>query len=246
MENDFFLKQINESYQYFNHWLYSNESLDENESIVKNSIYCKLHDKFWEDHLATTNDPESYLHNCIGCGLDEGANNVNYFLETNKECNNIRYYLTIYSLLFYIQAEKIGVIYNEIGFRTHKNEFDWNQFPNLKMIKNWANFFKHPKSYMFLHHPTFYLESDSNNPNFMLTEIIDNNFIQQFYKAGAKNDELRNKLINQENVKVFFPDLLSTTKLLCEEFEKIITLIINDELIFEKLKIFNKVDYDTE
>jgi len=80
----------------------------------------------------------------------------------------------------------------------------------------------------------------------LLTEIIDDNFVQQFYKGGAKNDELRNRLINQDNVKVFFSDLLSTTKLLCEEFEKIITLIITEELIFKKLKMFNEVDYDME
>jgi len=74
------------------------------------------------------------VHNCIRDGLDEGAHNIDYFLDTNKEFNNIRFYSTIYYLLFYIQAEKIG-IYNEIDFKTNKNEFDWNQFPNLKMIK---------------------------------------------------------------------------------------------------------------
>ena len=135
-------------------------------------------------------------------------------------------------MLFYLQAERMAVIYSELGFikiQRKKKVFDWCKSPELLRIKYWANFFKHPKAYMLLHHPSFFIQGDPNIPNFMVNEIIDEKFIQTFYKGDEKNLDLRDKLLNKDGVIIIFPNLVKFTKDLCREFEKLVDLIVSDE-----------------
>ncbi len=240
----YFLKQATESADYFSKWFerYDSEILDDQNSPLKKSLFWDIHDAFLKHNQSKTENPDTYAHNCIGCNLEEGARAINYFLQTNKECFNVQYYLNIYSFLFYAQAERLAVIYKEIGFVNGYSEFDWEKFPNLQLIKYWANFFKHPKAYMFLHHPEYYIVSDPEKPNFLITLIIDNRFVDRFYQGKKHNTELRELLENKDKVKIFFPDLVETTKTLCEEFEKIIGTITSDSDIIEKLNAYTTIE----
>lgn len=241
----FFLSQTLECYDYFDKWLYPKESeiLEFDGIPLKKSLYCDLFDTFLKHNQEKHQDPEIIAHNCIGCNFEEGARTIHYFLKTNKECLSVQYYLNLYSLLFYTHSERLAVIYKEIGFtQKNKTEFDWAAFPNLKMIKYWANFFKHPKAYMFLHHPDFYIDSDPEKPNFIITQVIDNNFVKEFYRAGADNNALRKLLENKENVKIFFPDLIETTKKLCKEFESIISVINSDKNFIDQLNHYTTIE----
>ena len=82
---------------------------------------------------------------------------------------------------------------------------------------------------MLLHHPSFFIQGDPKIPNFMVNEIIDEKFIQTFYKGDEKNLNLRDKLLNKDGVIVIFPNLMEFTKDLCREFEKLVDLIVSDE-----------------
>jgi hypothetical protein len=145
----------------------------------------------------------------------------------------------MYTLVFYLQAERLAVIYEELGYtQKGKTEFDWNRFPNLQNIKYWANFFKHPKSYMLLHHPIFYLEGDPDIPNILVNDIINEVFIRNYYNGPKKNEELRNRIANQDLVNIIFPNLLTFTTKACNEFEKIIEVITKDENHIKKLANF--------
>lgn len=239
-----FLEQAKESADYFSKWFdcYDNEILDDQNLPLKKSLFCDIHDAFLKYNQNKIANPDSYAHNCIGCNLEEGARAINYFLHSNTNCLNLQYYLNIYSFLFYAQAERLAVIYKEIGFTNEKLEFDWEKFPNLRMIKYWANFFKHPKAYMFLHHPEYYIESDQERPNFLITLVIDNSFVDRFYQGQKRNTELRELLENKDKVKIFFPDLVTTTKTLCNEFSKIIEVINSDNSIIEKLNSYTTIE----
>lgn len=238
--NQYFKQQVQQSAEYFENWFYRKES-----NVFKFegkpqeiSLYYDLYDVFSKYHQNQKGKERDIAHNCIGCNFEEGARNILLFFNFNKEVNSEKYFLTMYTLLFYLQAEKLGVIYKEIGYSKNsrgKIEFDWTLFPELQRIKFWANFFKHPKSFMLLHHPLFFIEGDPYIPNFLVNGVINEQFIHKYYKGDNHNDDLRFTLENQENFIVIFPSILEFTKSLCTEFERIIHTISNDKKVIEQL-----------
>jgi hypothetical protein len=244
--NQYFKLQVQESAEYFENWFYRKEGkvIEFQGKPQKISLYCDLYDVFSKHHQNQEGKERDIAHNCIGCNFEEGARNILLFFNYNKEVNSERYFLTMYTLLFYLQAEKLGVIYKEIGYSKMskgKIEFNWTSFPELQRIKFWANFFKHPKSFMFLHHPSFFIEGDPDIPNFLVKGVIDEQFIQKYYKCDKHNDDLRLTLENQENFIVIFPSILEFTKSLCTELEKIIQVISNDKKLIEQLVPYTTV-----
>lgn len=224
----YFLNQISECSKYFNDWLYNNQ-LD---TAGGSSFYCRLFDLFHDYHFEKEGKTS---HNCIGCNLEEGARNIELFFKYNNEVESVKYFLTLYTLLFYLQAERLAVIYKEAGIINYDGKFDWSKFPVLQLIKYWANFFKHPKFYMLLHHPIFYLDGDPDVPNFLINGMIDDEFIHKFYKSDKQNAELKLLLGNKDNFIILFPNMLELTKSLCMEFESIIYVIEGKSELISKL-----------
>lgn len=231
--DNYFQEQVNAASNYFEDWIYSRNcnTPDVKNKTEQTSYYSQLHSTFssiYKSHGLS----HTFKHNCIGCNLEEGAKNIELFFKYNKNVQSERYFLTLFTMLFYLQAERMAVIYSELGFikiQRKKKVFDWCKTPELLRIKYWANFFKHPKAYMLLHHPSFFIQGDPNIPNFMVNEIIDEKFIQTFYKGDEKNLDLRDKLLNKDGVIIIFPNLVKFTKDLCREFEKLVDLIVSDE-----------------
>jgi hypothetical protein len=231
-EEVYFQKQIKESLDFFEAWLYPNtyRNLTYNGVPIKKSLFI--------DKLAVLSHiNEEYKHNCLPCNLTDGANLILSFLVNNLNCTNIRYFTNLYSILLYQQAERLGVIYYQLDYKTN-NEFDWSQFPNLQTIKYWANFFKHPKSSLFIHHPTFHIESYPNNPNIMYDGNINSEFVKKYFSGRKFNEELKSLLLNK-NFKIFFPDLIKYTKLICTESDFLISTILSNEDNIEKLKCYS-------
>lgn len=239
----YFSNQTVECAEYFESWLYPTETRNKLTGNKK-SIYDSLYTTFSDNYRQKTGKPEIIAHNCIGCNFDDSASNILYFLNSNKNSQHIQYYLRIYTFLFYEHAERLGVIYKELGFVDGNNKFNWSLFPALQSIKYWANFFKHPKSAMLLHHPDFFIDSDPNKPNFMINEIINDDFIKTYYKGDKSNDELRDKLANKNHVKIFYPNLIVTTKALCAEFAKIVDTIKSNQSYIDKLEPYTTIESD--
>jgi hypothetical protein len=236
----YFKNQVKFASEHFEEWLNNKESI----LFGSHSIYNDLYDTFSSYHKSQKGKENDIAHNCIGCNFDEGARNIQLFFKYNLDVNSERYFLTMYSLLFYLQAERLGVIYKEIGFvKTVRNKevFDWLAFPELQRIKCWANFFKHPKDFMLLHHPSFFIEGDPNIPNFLVNGVINDSFIQKYYKGDNHNKDLRLILENKENFIVIFPNLLDFTVKLCLEFERIVDKIKNDTATIEKLAPYTTI-----
>jgi hypothetical protein len=222
-ENTFFSTQTQEVYEYFESWLFSYSENKTNDGNKK-SIYCDLYDFFYKKEIDSNKSDSKNYHNCIGCNFEEGCFTILDYLRRFSGSTSISPYLTIYSLLFYHQAERLAVIYKELRYTSGKN-FDWVSFPTLRTIKHWANFFKHPKAYMFLHHPSYFIETDPEKPNFLIQGIINTDFVDNFYKASADNTQLLQLFENGKKFKIFYPDLLQLTKDLCTEFSNIIPII---------------------
>jgi len=238
-----FLNQTIECADYFEKWFYPSDNRNKLTGNKK-SVYDVLYVTFSDNYKRKTGRPEMIAHNCIGCNFDDSALSILYFLNSNKNCANIEYYLNIYTFLFYGHAERLGVIYKELGFVDGNNKFDWSSFPALQSIKYWANFFKHPKSAMLLHHPDYFIDTDPSKPNFFINEIINDKFIKTYYKCDKSNDELREKLANKNHVKIFYPDLVETTKHLCDEFSKIVDTIISNQTFIDKLEPYTTIESD--
>jgi hypothetical protein len=237
----YFQKKIKESFDIFDSWLFPStyQNFTFNDSALKKAVFLDQLDEL-------NNDNGVYNHNCIPCNLTDGAGLIYQFLQNNTNCESIRYFVTIYSLLLYLQAERFGVIYKDLEYdylnKKGNKEFNWKSFPELLLVKRWANFFKHPKSSMFIHHSTFHIEGYPKNPNFMFDGIINSDFIEKYYANENSNSELSEKLLNK-NFKVFFPDLVEFTKLICGESDKLITIINSKKENVEKLKRFSNNTY---
>lgn len=229
--------------EFFEQW--HNKLKSASPDSVDRSRYCMLFDAFEDrerqEYLVQgkTVDGVSF-HNCIGCNIEEGCLNVLYFLKCFSETENVRTYLTVYSLLFYTLAERLAVVYKELGL-VNGRDFDWTKFPVLRNIKHWANFFKHPKAYMFLHHPNYFIENDPDRPNFMIEGEVDSTFVDSFYRAGADNDELRRLFGNRKGWTIVFPDLLQLTKDMCQEIDQACDFFLKSDNI-EKLRAFTLED----
>lgn len=245
IESNYFSEQTKLVADFFEKW--HNELKINSVEKGQRSRYCLLYDAFEDrerkelEENGINDAGRTSFHNCIGCNFEEGCLNILDFVKQFAGTEKVRTYLTIYSLLFYTLAERLAVVYHELGVVNGK-KFDWSQFPILRNIKHWANFFKHPKAYMFLHHPDYFLEKDPDRPNFMIEGEVDSSFVDLFYRAGADNEALRQLLGNKKGWKVIFPDLLLFTKDLCKEVDNAFDFILKSENI-EKLRPFTLKDY---
>lgn len=167
-------------------------------------LFCKLHEV---DYL---NNHERG-HVCIACTLDEGVCNVERFLSgiKNEKIENdfdANYMFTTYFLLLYLTVEKLHTIFKFIGITL---DFVEKQWPVLIEIRKWANFIKHPKGFMFTHHPKFIFEDEFENENASATktQYIDYSFIKKFY-SNENDEKFKQNILqiaNKENIAVLIP-----------------------------------------
>jgi hypothetical protein len=171
---------------------------DDNESEY-DTFLCKIHDNF------------TLGHNCIACNLNESNRRVEAYLLNYKLYDNPEYSISNLIMLLYLQVECILeylklLKLNESFLLQFDELFLQNKFQTLYKIKRWANFFKHPKAFMFSHHPIWKYEEFTNLYKESTDLIIDTSFVQKYYSDGSKNKELYTKLSNIEYIEVLLPN----------------------------------------
>ena len=77
--------------------------------------------------------------------------------------SNADYYFCNYILLLYLFVERVDQIFaviNKDGKSKIFNDYHHHNFHTLRRINKWANFFKHPKEFLFTHWPTYYFAAE--------------------------------------------------------------------------------------
>lgn len=170
-------------------------------------LFCKLHN---DEYLGSAEKDSTNSHNCIACNLQDGNLKIYKFLnELGKvdTSEDIEYASTIFYLLLYLQVEKFHTIFKFIGITFEYVEQNWEP---LMQIRKWANFIKHPKGFLFTHHPTFIYEDNSTIPTLKANkqnQIIDYDIIKKFYTRET-DDGFKNTIKevgNKRNIVVILP-----------------------------------------
>lgn len=182
-------------------------------------LFCKLHE---EDYLGSPENDTTISHNCIACNLQDGNLKLYKFLNELapvKTSEDIEYASIIYYLLLYLQVEKFHTIFKFIGITFDYVEQNWE---TLVQIRKWANFIKHPKGFLFTHHPNYIFEDDTTIPSLQAdkknNQLFQYGEIKKFYSResddGFKNTI--NEIGNKKNITVVLPCPLRIMKEYCK------------------------------
>lgn len=162
-------------------------------------VFCILH----ENEYLGTSHPKS--HSCIACNLNESLENIYIFLVQNNS-NNLEYSFSVYILLSYLLVEKLTTIFKHIGITLEYVEKKWMV---LIEIRKWANFVKHPKGFLFSHHPKYFFEDDSIPLKYQKWKKIDyTSCVEPLYKREdeKKYQETIKRFGNKKNLLVIIPN----------------------------------------
>jgi len=215
--------------------IFENQVFDGDPRVSK---FCWLH--FWDE------EDKSRNHNCIACNLADQTGMIRDFLSSYEHIEEIEYGFLQYVLLLYLLDERLRVIYSAV-FQGEDNKFKIEN-PIFDEIRIWANFFKHPKAFLFTHHPQ-YFESETfraieDKSEFQV--IMDFEFVKKYYHKTSKKEqleELAGILANKRNVVVTIPNLVNFTKNISESINSIIITLTYSKGIIEKLDAFSAIPY---
>lgn len=174
---------------------------------------CKIHEAF--------GGMNGEHHNCLGCNFADSTNLISRYLEKNEELTDIQQDFTVYILLLYLLVERIEIVFDIIQLPDTYRE---KHFKAFQQVRKWANFIKHPKSFILTHHPTYDFENSGTINEQTFTETINEQFVTHFYRHTDQTDqkkankELYNRLRNKKDVLVVFPDIAKLTDKLCYSY----------------------------
>ena len=208
--------------------IFSIEAMDEDETPKS----CKIHDAFGGL------DGQQH-HNCLGCNFADSTNLIFRHLQRHEELSDIQQDFTVYILLLYLLVERVEIVFEIIQLPDTYRE---KHFKVFQQIRKWANFIKHPKSFILTHHSVYDFENSGTIYDKPFTETVNEQFVTQFYKGHSNQDdqkkqnkELYNRLRNKKDVLVLFPDIAKLTHKLCYSYNKFIDLIINNDVYIDIL-----------
>jgi len=189
------------------------------------SKFCYIH-----KHLESgTKD-----HNCLGCNLNNILMFTQVQIQQALKMDNIEhiYFQVIMSL--YLAVERMDTVLNIVNINKPYRD---KHFKTIHRIRKWANFIKHPKAFMFCHHPSFTFNGCSFNSTIRkeFSQIIDEPFILTYYSNNDDNDKLFQVLENKEKVLVVFPNITKLIKGFAEEANKFVSIVENNEVYREIL-----------
>lgn len=135
----------------------------------------------------------------------------------------------LYNMTLYLLVERIYELFEIIQLPTGYRQ---RHFQVFDRVKKWANFLKHPKAFMFVHHPEFVFEADFDKGNYGKgdTTFVNTDFILEYYSGAEKNNKLYRALTNKTDVVVIIPNPSETTKAFCEAIAKFVSLMKHNEV----------------
>ncbi len=214
---------------------------EENEASLGRSNACKVYDALAGDCFERDD--------CIGENFNQLLHRIaEEWFGNYQPKQNADYYFCNYILLLYLVVERVDQIFdviNKDGKSKLFNDFHYMNFQSLRRINKWANFFKHPKEFLFTHWPTYFFASE--RPNIDTDDIvIDYEFIEKHYFSEKCPRPVM--LENNNRVFVEIPDLEVLTKEFCDEMNTFFNFICANQLIADFLQRKSTIEliYDTQ
>jgi len=155
--------------------------------------------------------------------------------------HHVAYYLCTYVLLLNLCVERVDQIFEVIdkGGKTKIfQDYRRKTFPTLRRIRRWANFFKHPKEFLFTHWPQ-YRDANEVQETITPTVVIDDDFVAKYYANG---DSRPSELQNNPGVVVAVPDLVEITTGFCAEMNTFFQFICRNDLVADYLRQRSTID----
>lgn len=186
-------------------------------NLDSDSFFCSIHQNFKEGH------------NCVACNLQYTNERIINFLYSYRTFQDVNTTFSIFLMLLYLQVECI------LGYMKMVKIPEVvisEKFKTLIEIKRWANFLKHPKSFLLVHHPYWSYEQDLFEEIEKSDKVvIDSAFINKYYKGDKKNECLYETLKSKEDLVVLFPNPYELISDYCETQKDFMALISSDKSV---------------
>ncbi|MBL0238890.1 MAG: hypothetical protein IPQ02_20430 [Saprospiraceae bacterium] len=200
-----------------NEFEYLNALIDKEFYYEGDPIICQLH---------AILDKDKSNHNCIACNIAFNIDLLKEHINTIKLNENTGYLYSSTILMLYLIVEKLFALFKSLEESGIKPSGYKSSFSTMRLIWAWANFFKHPKAFMYVHEPIFIpisshevaSERNTSDPILLENKIIDDEFILKYYTGKEKNEELYIQLLNKHEPIVLLPDIIELFKLFKVEF----------------------------
>ncbi len=227
-------REIGYAYKIFNERVDFVEELNE-------SLMCSMHQTFSTDSK----------HNCLGCNFDDLMWQISDFLKQSSEQDfetaKIHHFYSMYFLLLNGVWERMEEIFSLLG--VVKNNAYESRFHPFITVRRWANFFKHPRSFIYLvHHPAYTIKDSDDHSNHEYKSRmdylvphesmleIDTEFVRKHCTADtANNNPIKKYRDNKTSTVVVFPHVDRLTDEVCGSLEKFVELITANPYFVETL-----------
>ncbi len=189
-------------------------------------VLCTLHDAFGTANSAS--------HNCLGCNFADLTIAFDPILASLADVSDMTAACATYLLWLYLFVERYDQI---MVFLSVPDGYKKRHFLTLQRIRRWANFIKHPKAFLFCHHPQFFHggevgEDFTSGPGSL---TINQEFIDEYYSGKEHNAKLAGLLSNATDVTVVYPGPARLMEQFAAETRAFATLIEKNEVYREEL-----------
>ncbi len=223
------MSQIDEAFAIFREEVYPKD---------ENSVMCSIHEEF--------GGLDGGHHNCLGCNFADATSWIHNCLHTAlvTDRTSLQKFYFDYLLKLYLLVERVYVVFEIIGLPL---EYRGRHFSPFQRVHKWANFIKHPKSFLLVHHPKFFMEDDKDPDEpfdrAKFGVIIDQQFVIDYYGGPDNNPKLHKLLTNRTDVAVLFPNIVTLTGEFCACIHEFIAVIRDNAVYREVLNSRTTFDY---
>jgi hypothetical protein len=190
----------------------------------KETLMCSIHESFHGEG-----------HNCVACNLENSSKLIANYLKYYNTFETIQSVFTTYLWFLYLMTTRME---EYIDIMSLPEGIKQKKFGTFQKVKRWANFIKHPKAFMFVHHPCYSFEGTPfplGYDNSQHVVVINDEFVKEFYSGSKNNRKLLDHLVKKEGVIVEFPNPV----ILMQEFviaqKNFVELICDNKMIRELL-----------
>lgn len=205
------------------------------EAIQHQQLMCRINDQFV--------GPDGLNHACIGCNLDDQTQQISkllLLLAQNSVELDVHHRFSLYVSALNGIWERLRDIFEIISV---PEGYLKRHFDSFMVVRKWANFFKHPKTFgWFVHHPIYTIRDSDHHRQLIATSaayrFVDNEFLEKYYSADCKKNahKLRGEFVGFErSTVVLLPNISDLTTAVTTCMGRFVTIITQNPIYVEML-----------